>query len=307
MSEISVSKLEQQQDQPQPSAHRGLTIAVITLGAALVAGNVYFAHKADRLQDEMGELRSAVKSELISLQNGTESLQAKSNEEIAELRRKLEETGAKSAQAVAQANISVKKSTERLAQQLAATQKETKQYHRTLADQLGEMQQVASQTKEHISSVANDVTTVRTEVANTKTELTKTVSDLKSVRGDMGVQSGLIATNSRELAALRALGEREYVEFQLAKTKAPQRVGDISIQLRKADPKRNRYTIHVIADDKKVEKKDRGVNEPVQFYMSRARTPYEIVVNEVRANKIVGYLAAPKVKSNVLASQIGRP
>jgi DNA repair exonuclease SbcCD ATPase subunit len=307
MSELSVSKLDAATEEPKQASTRGLTIAVTCLGAALVAGNVYFAQKADRLQDEIGELRTAVKSELITLQNGAENVHSRNSEQIAELRRKLDEAGAQSAKAVAQANITVKKSAEKLAQQIAATQKETKRYHQNLADQLGEMQQAATLTKEHISSVANDVTTVRTEVANARTEIEKNVSDLKSVRGDLGVQSGLIATNSRELAALRALGERDYVEFQLAKTKAPQRVGDIAIQLRKADAKRHRYTIQVIADDKRVEKKDRGVNEPVQFYMSKSRIPYEIVVNEVRQDKITGYLAAPKVKSNVLASQLGRP
>ena len=67
--------------------------------------------------------------------------------------------------------------------------------------------------------------------------------------------------------------------------------------LRKADPKRSRFTVDVIADDKKVEKKDRTINEPVQFYVSRARQPYELVVNEVRKDRIVGYLAVPKVET----------
>jgi hypothetical protein len=116
------------------------------------------------------------------------------------------------------------------------------------------------------------------------------------VRGDLGIQSGLIATNAKELAALRAMGERDYFEFNLAKTKAPQRIGDIAVQLKKMDNRRNRYTIEVISNDKRVEKKDRTVNEPVQFYMAKARLPYELVVNEVRKDSIVGYLAAPKVR-----------
>ena len=80
----------------------------------------------------------------------------------------------------------------------------------------------------------------------------------------------------------------------MAKTKAPQRVGDISVLLKKADPKKNRYTIEVVADDKTTEKKDRTINEPVQFYVSKARQPYEIVVNQVKKDQIVGYLATPK-------------
>jgi hypothetical protein len=107
----------------------------------------------------------------------------------------------------------------------------------------------------------------------------------------------LVATNSKEIAALRALGDRNIFEFTLGKTKQPQRVGDVMLQLSKVDLKKNRYTVNVTADDKRVEKKDKGINEPVQFYTSKARMPYEIVVNELRKDTIVGYLSTPKVQS----------
>jgi hypothetical protein len=145
--------------------------------------------------------------------------------------------------------------------------------------------------------VSTEVGTVKSDLSSTKAELDKTIASLKSVSGDLGVQSGLIATNGKELAALKALGERNYFEFNLGKTKQPQRVGDVMLQLKKADQKRNRYTLDITADDKRVEKKDKGVNEPVQFYTSKARQPYEIVVNEVKKDVIVGYLATPKVQT----------
>ena len=109
------------------------------------------------------------------------------------------------------------------------------------------------------------------------------------------MQSGYIATNGKEIAALKRLGERNIIEFNLGKSKQPQRVGDISLTLKKADPKRNKYTIEVLADDKTTEKKDRTINEPVQFYVAKGgRLPYEIVVNQVGKDKIVGYLSTPK-------------
>jgi hypothetical protein len=51
-----------------------------------------------------------------------------------------------------------------------------------------------------------------------------------------------------------------------------------------------------------VEKKDRIVNEPVQFMVTKVRQPYalevnelyEIVVNEVGKNSVKGYLATPR-------------
>jgi len=114
----------------------------------------------------------------------------------------------------------------------------------------------------------------------------------------MGVMSGLVATNGKELDALKQLGDRNYFEFNLGKTKAPQKVGDIAVQLKNTDPKKNKFTITVIADDKTVEKKDKNVNEPVQFYVAKARQPYELVVNEVKKNQIVGYLSTPKVQQS---------
>jgi len=143
--------------------------------------------------------------------------------------------------------------------------------------------------------VSTEVKNVRSEVASTKSELDKTIADLKSVRGDLGVQSGLIATNAKELGALRALGDRNYYDFNLVKSKQMQKVGDVTMRVTKVDTKKNKYTLELIADDKKVEKKDKNVNEPLQFYVAKARTPYEIVVNEIRKDQIIGYLATPKV------------
>ena len=95
------------------------------------------------------------------------------------------------------------------------------------------------------------------------------------------MQSGLIATNGKELSALRALGERNYTEFKLGKTKAPQKVGDIAVMLEKTDPKKNRYTIDVIADDKTVEKKERRSTSRCNS-CREATQPYELMVNESR-------------------------
>ncbi|MBM3727297.1 MAG: hypothetical protein FJW40_17975 [Acidobacteria bacterium] len=159
-----------------------------------------------------------------------------------------------------------------------------------LGTRLGEVSQ-------EVGGVKNEVGSVRTDVAQTRGDLEKAVADLKRTTGDLGILSGLVATNGKELAALRELGERDYVEFTLNRDKTPRKVGEIMVSLKKTDLKRNRYTIEITADDKRVEKKDRGINEPVQFYVaSKARQPYELVVNQVKPNEITGYLAVPKAK-----------
>jgi len=98
------------------------------------------------------------------------------------------------------------------------------------------------------------------------------------------------------LDALKRLGERNYFQFTLLKKdKQPKRVGDISLKLKGVDKKKNRYTLDVVADDKTVEKRDKGINEPLQFYVAKGgKLPYELVVNEVGKDQITGYLSTPK-------------
>jgi hypothetical protein len=115
------------------------------------------------------------------------------------------------------------------------------------------------------------------------------------VRGDLGIQSGLIATNAEELAALRKLGDRDYFQFVLSKKKELHKIGYVGLVLKKTKPNKGKFTLDVIADDHRVEKKDRTINEPVQFYVAGSRVPYELVINEVKRGHIVGYLSVPKV------------
>jgi hypothetical protein len=140
---------------------------------------------------------------------------------------------------------------------------------------------------------------VKSQAAMTQSQLEKTIADLKSVTGDLGVQSGLIATNGTELQALKLRGERNYIDIKLGKAKQPQRFGDITLKLESADPKHNKYSVTLMADDKTSEKKDKSVNEPVQFYTSKGgHTPYELVINQVTKTGIVGYLSTPKDTSS---------
>ncbi len=158
----------------------------------------------------------------------------------------------------------------------------------------GRLEQFEEDTTSKVGSLDGRVTTVKEEVDQTKAELEKTIADLSRVRGDLGVQSGLIATNGEELAALKRLGERNYYEFNMGKSRQPQKVGPIRIKLTGADRKRNRYSIDLWADDKKIEKRRKTLLEPVQFYVIGSRVPYELVVNKIDKDNIAGYLATPK-------------
>jgi len=141
-----------------------------------------------------------------------------------------------------------------------------------------------------------DVNKLGSDVSGVKNDLDETKSKLERSTGDMGVMSGLIARNHEDLEELRRKGDRNYFEFTIQKSKAAQHVGPVAVSLGKTDPKRSKYTITVLADDKSIEKKDKTAGEPVQFYVKgTARySPYELVVFDVAKNQITGYLSTPK-------------
>lgn len=160
---------------------------------------------------------------------------------------------------------------------------------------LGDTQTKFGQVNTQIASTQSDLSATKADLASTKTKLMSTI-------GDLGVQSGLIAKNHSEVEELKALGERNIYEFTLRTSKhmlwtspgAWKHVGPIQLRLRNVDPKHYTYTMNVLADDKNIEKKNRDVDEPVQFYVQGARAPYEIVVFKLHNNEAQGYLSTPK-------------
>jgi hypothetical protein len=157
------------------------------------------------------------------------------------------------------------------------------------------------QTAAQVSTVSSDLTTVKTDVGGVKTDLGKTQTDLagamtqlQSIKGDLSDHSSLIARNHDELEVLKHKGDRNYYEFTLVKgEKKP--VGTVSLELKKTDMKKSKFTLTVYADDRSYEKKDRNVNEPLQFYSGKEPALYEIVVNTIASkNQVTGYLSTPK-------------
>lgn len=260
--------------------------------ALLAGGIVYLYVQLDQMRNDMAKTRDALIEEIAKVREASSVTYQTNRRTVEALQTKLEEQRRQAAQAAGQAKDAAMKSIEATRAQLEAAQA---QQQALMKSQISEVKQA---TDTQFSAVNTEVSGVKSDVASTKSELEKTVADLKRTNGDLNVQSGLIATNGKELAALKALGERNYFEFKIQKSKAPQKVGDVLVQLKKADPKHNRFTIELTADDKKVEKKDRTINEPLQFYVSKARQPYELVVNSVEKNMIAGYLATPKVQQS---------
>jgi cell division protein FtsB len=159
-----------------------------------------------------------------------------------------------------------------------------------------ELSQVQKENEEKIGAVATEVGGAKKDIEATKNDLEATKGKLDRATGDMGVMSGLIARNRDDLEDLKRRGDRNYFEFTLKKTKTPQRVGPVQVNLTKADQKKSRYTVTVFVDDRAIEKKDKTAGEPVQFYVKGASrmAPYEMVVFDVGKDQITGYLSTPK-------------
>ncbi len=179
--------------------------------------------------------------------------------------------------------------------QLAQKTAELRSQQRAAEQRLAQEQEAQiNKVTGQVSAVSTEVGGVKTDVASTKSELEATKARLESMRGDMGVMSGLIATTRGDLDILKHKGDRNYYEFSLQKSKTATPVSTVSLQLKKTDPKRGKFTMNVIADDRTIEKKDRTANEPIQFYTGRDHMLYELVVWTVAKNKVTGYLSTPK-------------
>ena len=163
------------------------------------------------------------------------------------------------------------------------------------------LEQEQAATKKQIGAVSSDVADVKSDVGGVKTDVASTRSDLEATKsqlnrvvGDAGVMSGLIATNHSELEILKHKGDRNYFEFTLKKKDKPLLLSGIKLQLKKVDMKHSRFTLNVSADDRNIEKKDKNLDEPVQFYTGKNPVLYELVVNDIEKNSVSGYLSTPK-------------
>jgi septal ring factor EnvC (AmiA/AmiB activator) len=193
-----------------------------------------------------------------------------------------------------------------VADKLGVTQKELDKARATArwlrSEQKKAAEQFNAKLDEHatqLDSIDDEVSQVRDQVSETQENLDHTRMELSRAMGDLGEQSGLIARNHGELEELKKRGEREYVEFDIRKSKHYSRVGNLSVRLNKTDTKRSKFTLTVLQNDKRIEKKDRTLYEPVQFYSGQKGQLLELVVFQLDKNRVSGYLSLPK---NELAS-----
>jgi len=282
-----------------PSSGNGSKGAVIGLTIGLVlalAGDGFLLKRTSDTDQQMAQMQTDTQGQISKLGDvTTELLQQRLKALDDEMTAAMKGASTTTTAALKRTQADALKQSQELSKQIQEQQQQ-------VASQIGDLKEATNSVDSKVSAVSSDVgnvktdvTAVKADVATTQSNLDKATADLKRMNGDMGVMSGLIATNGKDLAALRELGERNYFEFDLSKKATDKRIGNVALKLKNVDPKHNRYTLEVLADDKRVEKKDKTINEPVQVYVSGYRQPYEIVVNQVKKDGVVGYLSTPKV------------
>jgi hypothetical protein len=245
-----------------------LVFVAVLFVAASVYGYVTTQQKVDKLTKDLGDSQS----------------------QVAELQKRMQSAEAQSETLGQKLGMTKKELTQRAAEiqaQQRAAESRLESEEKAAKEQIG-------QVSGEVAGVKTDVGGVRTDVASTRADLEATKAKLQSAVGDLGVQSGLIATTRGDLEILKHKGDRNYYEFTLLKGAKPQAVATVSLQLKKSDAKHGKFSMNVTSDDKTIEKKDRTVAEPIQFYAGRDHLLFELVVWSVDKNKATGYLSTPK-------------
>jgi DNA repair exonuclease SbcCD ATPase subunit len=283
----------------QPKRSGLLTALVAGAIVVLIGANIYLYTQIDHMRTEMSAMHDKLMTEISNMRDATTVTSASQLRHVDALKEELAAARSLAQRESSQAKLEAQAHADQLARQIKDEEAKVQQQ---VSSEISNVKENAAQQNQQVAArvadVATDVGSVKTQVATTQSDLQKTINDLKSTRGDLGVQSGLIATNGNELAALKLRGERNYIDIKLGKTKQPVRFGDITLKLEKVDPKRNKFTVLLMADDKPMEKKDKNIFEPVQFYTAKGgHIPYEIVINNISKDQIVGYLSTPKVEA----------
>jgi hypothetical protein len=299
---FSESNSRRQEEARTNWSHLGPMLA---LGVGLVAVAAFAFVERSEIET-LGQQATTHQQEIAALQSHIDATEAAMNGNMSTLQGQLDDQNSKTSATIAKVQSSAIHHADTVAEKVQTTlEKQTSDQQQALNAELAGVKNATSDASSRIDGayskidgVGADVNSVKTDLASAKTSIDNTTSDLQRARGDMGVMSGLIATNSKQIDELRALGDRNIYEFTITKGNTMQKVGDVEMRLTKADPKRSNYTMIVFANDKMIEKKDKTSNEPVQFYVGAGtRAPYEVVVNEVGKNTIKGYLATPKVNT----------
>jgi len=269
-----------------------VSVAIVVLAIVSIAGLALAWHNSTQLQQAQQTFGTQMKT--VAENNG---------QQVAALEQKLAQasatsTGLQSDLGVVEKRLRVTQTDLKKAREEATKIKEKNE------EEAQKLAQMDTDVKNQLATKASadDLNVVNGTVNNVKTDLEGTKNDLKMARSELGT---LIARNHEEIDVLRRMGERDYVEFTIQGKNKPQKVGNITVELRSVDTKKNKFSVALTVDDTRTEKKDRTLDEPVVFYPRGSHQADEFVVNSVAKDKISGYISVPKNPSATTANASG--
>src|ERR1700757_4835943 len=263
---------ESRPETTETGTNRWLVIALVALlGVAGVA--LGYGYRQQMLVGHLTAQQSVADATISQMQGQLSAVTSKLNDMTAAQQAQAQADAAKQANNKAAAGVprtGAKRST--------VTDKRYKQLQSQLAEQQKEL-------KDTQDLVAKNRTDLEGNISSTRDEL-----------------NGSIAKTHEELVVLQKRGERNYTEFDLMKAKQFQRIGPITLSLRKADTKHKNYDIEMIVDDNQMSKKKVNLYEPIWIHTENESQPVQIVVNRIEKNLIHGYVSAPKYRPSELAT-----
>ena len=282
-----VPEREAYEEKPESPDWKGKRLLVGLLLVALGAGVLYAIHKTNTTRDALIAQETQTRNQLAAefqsqIANRLSAIESANAQQLEALKYELDAA----AKHMGQTGGELKHARSMVAQLQNEQRREAQELQQQIAQKADQQQ---------VGALNQNVAEQRTDLDNAKKEIDTVRSDLGMARSEMGT---LIARNHDDIEQLRKLGERDYFEFT-ASRKLPARLAGVGMTLTKTNVKRHQFNLNLEVDDVNVEKKDRTVNEPIFFYVSGSKKPYELVINEVESNKVKGYLSTPKGANEV--------
>ena len=271
-------------------------LVLLLLGLALaLAGNVYQFVKSQRIARDVAGIQHNLQTQITRLSDATSGAFDVTERRFEELKRLQDSTAA----AIIDARSESRHSNSQVATRLEDRNQQLAQKNQELTAQLTALKQDISARLQNATATLDTANAklqhVSTEAERNRADLKKVAGDLNAVTAKLTNSAKPVATLPQPLAAPPQPPARKHLPFDLLTTKVPTRIGEIQIAIRSTDPKNNRYTMDLYTGDKVARGKDCAINEAVQFYLSGNPLPYEVVVNQVWKDEVIGYVSAPVV------------
>ncbi len=266
----------------------GVKIGLALVAVAAVSFNIYLVSKVHHVEEQAESQRAGLETDLQTLEERLATQRMQHEKSLAELRAGIERAERSS---YSQARNEATRRAANVAKEVADKQREQQDM---FLSEIGGVRSATSANAKNLDAVKGEVAGVASKVDETRQDLAETEDVLLSTQDQLAGVNSRVESHSSDIQTLRDRTERMLTNFTLDQSKERTKVADIQVRLKDADVRKNRYTVEILADDQVIVQKDRYLNEPVEFYVTGADRPYEIVVTSIQKGQVRGYLSKPK-------------